>query len=192
MKVGIFAPQYFGSVGYYAAMAECDLAVIDFDMPYDKRMKSLHRMDIADTRGKLTLTMPISHPKGIDKPRVSDIVISAHGNWWDSHRGAIESAYGRTPFFEFYYDRFKGFFSAQTPGTPLVDHLAVIDAVIREILGISTRVSSTLPGNIDAASVTDMRRADFSAYAGNVYPQIRADKLGFIPNLSVIDKIFNA
>jgi hypothetical protein len=189
MEVGIFEPRYFGSVGYYAAMAACDLAVIDYDMRYDKRMKCAHRMDIADTRGKLTLTMPVSRPNGVEHLRWSDILISAHGNWWDVQRGAIESAYGRTPFFEYYFDRFKPFFTDQVPGSPLVAHLAGIDAVIREILGLKTRVSCTLPANLGAANVTDYRRCDFAD--GEPYTQIRAKALGFIDGLSILDKIFN-
>jgi hypothetical protein len=191
MKVAIFPPQYFGSVGYYNAMSQFDLVVIDFDMRFDKRMKSVHRTTIADTRGALTLTMPISHPAGIQQPRWSDIRISAHGNWWDVQRGAIESAYGRTPMFEFLFDRFAPFFTEQMAGTKLVSHLAAIDATIREVAGITTRLSATLPPNIAAADVVDMRRADFAAYAGEPYTQIRAARLGFLPNLSILDRLFN-
>lgn len=192
MKTAILPPQYFGSVGYYAAMARFDLVVIDFDMRFDKRMKSIHRTRIADTRGELTLTMPISRPNGIEHPLWSDIIISAHGNWWDVHRGAIESAYGRTPYFEFFFDRFKPFFTPQIPGSKLTDHLAAIDATIRELLGIKTRVSCVLPPNISPETVTDLRHDDFSKFVGAPYPQIREAKLGFIPNLSIIDKLFQA
>jgi hypothetical protein len=191
MKVAIFPPQYFGSVGYYNAMSQFDLVVIDFDMRFDKRLKSVHRTTIADTRGALTLTMPISHPSGLKCTRWSDITISAHGNWWDVQRGAIESAYGRTPMFEYLFDRFKPFFTEQVPGTKLANHLAAIDATIREVAGITTRVSATLPPNINSDSVTDMRKADFADFAGEPYNQIRADKLGFIPNLSILDRLFN-
>lgn len=190
MKVAIFPPQYFGCVGYYAAMSDYDLVVIDYGMRFDKRQKSVHRTSIADARGSLLLTLPISH--GAEVKTWSDIIISAHSNWWDVQRGAIESAYGRTPFFEFYFDRFKSFFSAQIPGSRLVNHLAAIDAVIRDILDIKTRVSATLPPNINPDDVADLRKFDFSQYPSSPYPQIRADRLGFIPNLSVIDKIFNA
>lgn len=190
MRVAIFPPQYLGCVGYYTAMSAYDLVVIDYDMRYDKRQKSVHRTNIADTRGVLTLTLPVSHSAGTE--RWSDVTISAHGNWWDVQRGAIESAYGRTPFFEYYFDRFKPFFTAQVPGTKLVNHLAAIDAVIREILGIRTRVSATLPPNINPEDVVDLRKANFAEYPCEPYPQIRAARLGFIPNLSIIDKIFNA
>ncbi len=191
MKVAILPPQYFGSVGYYTAMSQFDIAVIDFDMRYDKRAKSLHRTTIADTRGALTLTMPISRPDGISNLLWSDIIISSHGNWWDVQRGAIESAYGRTPYFEFYFPRFAPFFTSEIPGKKLVDHLAAIDATIREILNIKTRLTCTLPTNINPEDITDLRGADFAQYANTQYAQIREQKLGFIANLSILDLIFN-
>ena len=56
---GLFAPQLFARVGYYAAMAGYTQAVIDTSLRYDKRFKSAHRYTIIDTRDNLDLTVPI-------------------------------------------------------------------------------------------------------------------------------------
>lgn len=59
-----FAPQYFGSVEYYAVMSAFGRVYIDTDMPADKRLKTAHRCSVVDTRDEIMLTVPIVHPHG--------------------------------------------------------------------------------------------------------------------------------
>ena len=100
-KVALLPPQLFGSVAYYAAMAQYRKAVVDTSLRYDKRFKSVHRYSIADARGELRLTVPVSRPEGAflaGNLTWRDVTVSAHGRWWEVHLQALESAYGRTPF----------------------------------------------------------------------------------------------
>lgn len=62
------APQYFGSIAYYAALAMHARAVVDTGLRYDKRRKSVHRCEIIDTRARLMLTVPVSRPKDVSLP----------------------------------------------------------------------------------------------------------------------------
>jgi hypothetical protein len=181
-------------------------------MTFDKRQKSVHRYDIADTRGRLSLTVPISHSSG-HRPTWGDITVSTHGQWWNVHRTTLESAYGRTPFFEYYRDRFAPLFDATryAGDTPvrLVDIITDADAAIRDILHIETRLSVTPPDalpidRVDAIESTNVDRVTpikSSAFdrvdalhldaLPTEYYQIRSNTLGFIPDLSALDAIFN-
>jgi hypothetical protein len=159
-------------------------------MTFDKRQKSVHRYDIADTRGRLSLTVPISHSSG-HRPTWGDITVSTHGQWWNVHRTTLESAYGRTPFFEYYRDRFAPLFDATryAGDTPvrLVDIITDADAAIRDILHIETRLSVTPP---DALPIDRVTALHLDALPTEYY-QIRSNTLGFIPDLSALDAIFN-
>ncbi|MDE6308866.1 MAG: WbqC family protein, partial [Muribaculaceae bacterium] len=114
-------PLLFPPVGYYQRIIAGDDA--DYAMRYDKRLKDTHRYTIASTRGALQLTVPIEHIWNGDadarqRPTPltwGDIPLSTHNQWWDKHRVALESAYGRTPYFEFYIDRLLPLLSADTP-----------------------------------------------------------------------------
>ena len=84
--------RYFGNIGYYARMAAYGHAVICADALFDKREKRVHRCDIADTHGAVSLTVPIAKPHGIARARWSDVRLSGHGVWWHVHRVTLESA----------------------------------------------------------------------------------------------------
>lgn len=183
-NVGVFAPVLFAPVGYYAALARHSHAAILTSTRYDKRFKSAHRYTIADAAGMLSLTVPHSSP---GPERTWDCTpVSDHGRWWDVHRVAWESAYGRTPFFEFYIDRFLPLL--RWPQTTVGDYIRRADEVVRDILGLTTEVSFRIP---DGSPCINYCREDFSAVPPVPYYQVRAGSMGFIPGLSILDLIFN-
>ncbi len=196
-------PRYFGSVGYYAEVAACGgNAVMDGRMLFDKRRKQVHRCDIADVNGVVQLTVPVGKPHGIPRATWGDVRVSSHGRWWHVHRVTLESAYGRTPFFEFYIDRFASFLSAEAVERypSIIDLDAAIDAVIREILLLPpapvlnavTKVEGLSEG--DSAATAGQAAASPNPCSGIIekpHYQVRAAGLGYIPGLSVLDLIFN-
>lgn len=188
--IALLPPQYMAATGYYAVMAAYGRAVIDTAMTANKRFKSAHRCDIIDTQGPLSLTVPVNHQPG--RRSWDETAVSAHGRWWHIHRVSLESAYGRTPFFEFYYDRFKPLLSE--PGTvfrTIAELDMAADSVIRQILGIDTRIASEVPQNVSDAIIKDYRSCDFKSAAPVEYYQVRSSKFGFVAGLSVLDLIFN-
>lgn len=190
------APQYFGSIAYYAALASHAKAVIDTALRYDKRRKSVHRCQIIDTRDRLTLTVPVSRPRHGSCTGWGQVTVSAQADWWSDHRVSLESAYGRTPYFEHYIDRLLPWISADAPGMRIVDLDARLDEQVRLIMGLDTEVSCAdlsdagLSG-FDPAAVDDLRRGPDPEYPAVPYYQVRSDKFGFVPDLSILDLIFN-
>lgn len=187
-RVALLPPILFAPADYYALMAAYPEAVVATGTRYDKRFKQAHRYTVADTRGKLTLTVPHSSP-GVE--RTWDVTpVSAHGRWWEIHRVALESAYGRTPFFEFYIDRFLPLFAEPGVDTTVGELVRKADELVRAIVCPHVRVtyggsSEILPGT------DDYRRMAFPTDVQETYYQVRADILGYIGGLSVLDLIFN-
>lgn len=192
-KTAILPPAYFGSIGYYATLAAYGNVIIDCNWRYDKRKKSTHRCTIADTHGKLMLTVPIVKPERSHETTWNDIKVSTHGEWWNAHRTALESAYGRTPFFEFYIDKFLYFFRYRnsTCKESLIDLDCNIDKSIREILGIDNVIDHSTENIVNNNDIKDYRSNDFNFVAPVNYYQVRQSHYGFIPNLSILDLIFN-
>lgn len=183
----VVPPRYCGSIDYYALLALYTRHCVACDMPFNKRQKDVHRTAIADTRGTLRLTVPIAKPDMTSGTRWSDIRVSTHGEWWGPQLIALESAYGRTPFFEFYVDRFKPFFEPRTPDgcETITDLDMALHFVILDILGLPRPVVSA---GHDAVDYTAGAMPEFAIVP---YDQVRAGTLGFIPRLSVLDLIFN-
>lgn len=188
-KTAILPPMCCGSIGYYATMAQYGNIVIDRNWRYDKRKKNTHRYTIADTHGPLTLTIPVIKSTNSYNSVWNDIKVSSHGQWWNVHRVALESAYGRTPFFEFYIDLFKQYLCQhQEKEELLMDTVCGIDSVVRRILGFENIVKYSLDNNI---VIEDLRNHSFNDISTVEYYQVRKSQLGFIPNLSILDLIFN-
>lgn len=210
LRTAILAPQCFGSVAWYRALAAHGKAVIDSGLTYDKRFKSIHRYSIADVRGPLTLTVPAGHPLPGGPRLWSRVMISDHGEWPHVHLTTLESAYGRTPYFEFYIDRIAPLLSFRE--VSVTDFCLQADAVIRDILGIPTEILAPEATNLadgspeavgrrspetvfevgGSSETVDLRSpAALAAFEPLPYRQHRQDTLGFIPGLSVLDLIFN-
>lgn len=186
-EIALLPPQLFGSTGYYAAAARYGATAVDYSMRADKRFKSAHRYKIADTRGELFLTVPVCHLSG--NRGWNEVAVSDHGQWWKLHVTTLESAYGRTPFFEFYIDRFLPLFAE--PAQSCFNTIGSLDREADRLI----RLILELPEPVDPATLPpdspDLRRHDFNQYTVPPYWQIRADSLGFRAGLSILDMIFN-
>ncbi len=193
----LLPPRFLGSVDYYAAMAAYSHAVIDTSMPFNKRQKSTHRTRILDANGDAMVTVPIEKPASMSSACWSDITVSAHGAWWNVAVTALRSAYGRTPFFEYYIDEFLPLLSSAAAGRRLMELDADLDRVLRRLLGIETSVSYGMPtdqtDHTDAISgpVEDFRTRPLDFIHEKEYYQLRASKHGFQGGLSVVDLLFN-
>lgn len=186
----VLAPRLFPSALWYAAAAAYGAVTVDTSVRYDKRCKATHRYDVADVRGQLQLTVPISRPPLAGHPTWAEAAVSDHGRWWQVHRATLESGYGRTPFFEFVIDRFDSVFT--DPGLharSVIDLARTADSAVRPLLGIDTAVDWA-PAADSGQPCDDLRILPPPPILP--YWQIRADTLGFIPHLSVLDLIFNA
>lgn len=179
----ILPPAYAGSIGRYVLLAASPHAIVDNATRHNKRFKSTHRTEIIDTRGPLTLTVPLqSGPCAT----WADARVSDHGHWQQNHLTALASAYGRTPFFEFYIDRIAPILTSATAGSPLVDLDSALEQTICNLLQIPTPQYITRPEAIGL----DMRNR-LPDNPTTPYWQIRTDKLGFHPGLSIFDLLFN-
>lgn len=195
----VLPPVLCGSIGYYALMASYGDVIIDNNCRYDKRRKLMHRYDIADVNGRLTLTIPVVKPSISNGATWNEVGVSTHGQWWNIHKVALWSAYGRTPFFEYYIDEFIPFLAPNNGKIigSLIELNNGVDAVIRKILAIDSRVKYSLTEDeilklkSTSTQYIDYRNSDFSLNKIVEYYQVRANQCGFIPNLSILDLIFN-
>lgn len=173
---GLLRPCLFGPARHWALRAAG--WKVERTELFDKRRKEMHRYTIADVNGPLTLTVPVVKPHGVPRATWADVALSDHGEWWHVHRTALESAYGRTPFFEFYIDRFAPFVSREAPDLfpSVAAYVEAADRVISDLLLIHAQ--SPAPGEI--AGCREQKP----------YWQPRQAQLGFLPGLSVLDLLF--
>lgn len=191
-SAALLSPSCAGSVDYWGVLCAFGKVVVDDEGRFDKRLKSTHRCDIADVNGLMSLTVPVEKPVSMTAARWSDIRLSSHGEWWHQHRVAMESAYGATPFFEYYAPEFEPFWRRDSierfPTVTAYD--GAMTAIIARILGCETEILHSAE-TIGDAPLFDFRGKHLPTLEPVRYYQVREQELGFIPHLSVLDLIFN-
>lgn len=184
MNAPLYPPQYCAPAAYYASMARRGEACIADGLRYDKRFKSTHRCLIPGNHGMIMLTVPTVKPHRADATW-ADVEVSDHGSWWSEHLTAMESTYGRTPYFEFYIDDFRQIIGPQAVGRRLTDFDGDLDTLIRRLLGISTEVSHSAeplhPGSL-CEHTPDLTIGQ--------YWQIRPTEQSVTGQISVLDMLF--
>lgn len=191
----IMPPAYLPPVAYYAAKAAARSSTVDYAMPFNKRAKQVHRCTITDANGIIDLTIPIAKPQSLSRTLWSEIHISGHNHWWNIHLTALKSAYGRTPFFEYYLADFAPFYSPDVEGMMLVDYLRRLDDMLTRLLGVEIirrRRIADAPARPDATfPEIDLRRAPLPHHEPIPYYQQRTAGIGFVDGLSAVDLLFN-
>ena len=167
---------------------------------YDHFVKQTYRNRcvIAGPDGPLTLTLPVEHGDKAVRPCTRDIRLSSHGNWPHLHRTALRSAYEGSPYFEYYaddllplYDRSWSF---------LVDFNEALTEVLLGLLDLHPDIRPTSAyADAVALGADDFRETirpkipftDDPAFTPKPYYQIFSARTGFLPNLSMVDLLFN-
>jgi hypothetical protein len=183
---------YLAPVGYYAALLQSDTALIESCENYQKQSYR-NRCVIAGANGPMPLSIPVEKSE-TQKCSTRDVRIADHGNWRHLHWNAIVSAYNSSPFFDYYRDDFEPFYEKKY--VFLCDFNERLRELVCRMLGIETPVSYTTayeemppPGTIDLRETFCAKRKP--EYEMPAYYQVFGEKFGFIPNLSIIDLLFN-
>lgn len=186
----ILSAQYFPNIEYISKFLLFDKIIIEAHENYLKKTYR-SRCDILSANGIITLSVPVIQNKN-SKTLIKDIEISYAENWQKLHLSALESAYNSSPFFEFYIDDFKHFFTKKY--TNLFEFNIEILKLILETIGINTKFETTQKF-IEINSVLNDYRFSISKNRNEVfnnkYVQVFSEKFKFQPNLSILDVIFN-
>ena len=182
----LLSTTYFGPVQWYQKLARCSEIYIECHDSYVKQTYR-NRCHIAAANGIQALTVPIEH---------SSFKISDHGNWRHQHWQAITSAYGDSPFFQFYEDDLRPFFTERWEF--LHDFNEAIRQKMCELIDIHPQVKFTSFYTKSPDGIADFREsihpkhpltdADFVA---RPYYQVYRQRHGFLPNLSILDLLLN-
>lgn len=152
-----------------------------------------NRCHIYSANGLLTLNIPIERSSE-SKVNIADTKIDYSYAWQVRHWRAIESAYMSSPFFEYYCDDLQPFFFKNE--IFLYDfNLKLIDLLIK-LLGANVKVGETESfiksyPNGDYRYNIHPKEKNLDIIKNGQYQQVFAHKFGFIPNLSIIDLLFN-
>ena len=190
----LLSTTYFGPVQWYQKLYRADEVQMEQWESFQKQTYR-NRCLIATTNGIQALTVPVERV-----PLIRSVHISDHGNWRHLHWNALQSAYGESPFFDYYQDDIRPFFEKRW--TFLFDFNEEIRQKMCELIDIQPKVGYTrafVQNHGDSPhDLRDFREGirpkhpvpdpDFTP---RPYYQVYQEKHGFLPNLSILDLLFN-
>ncbi|WP_317206456.1 WbqC family protein [Allomuricauda sp. M10] len=185
-------PTYFPNIATFAALVQNEV-VWEVKDNFQKQTYR-NRCYICTDKGRHMLNIPIKHVGGDEgRQKYADVEMENSYPWKKQHWRTLETAYRTSPFFEFYEDDIRPLFEGND--TFLLDfNLKAIKAV-GNCLGVAfgdekTKIFELKPSNgFDArflAEAKKEREMDLEPY-----PQVFEDRHGFLPNLSILDLLFN-
>ena len=191
----LLSTAYFAPVQYYAEIVKAEIVYIE---QYENFLKQTYRNRcvILGANGPVQLIAPVVKGRG-PKILIKDIEISYETDWQRNHWRTIFSAYGSSPFFEYYKDDILPFFEKKYRF--LLDFNLQIHETICELLEIENNANLTTDfenvpeGTINLREkITPKIRFQFTDRFRSVkYTQVFSEKFGFVTNLSILDLLFN-
>ena len=193
----LLSSAYLAPVQYYTKLLHShgDAVYVEAFENYAKQTYR-NRCIIADANGPLALTIP-TEKTGEGKCLMRDIRISNHGNWRHQHWNALEAAYRHTPFFQYYEDDFHPFYEKEIPF--LYDFNMQLTHLVCDLIGIDTSLVPTGQFAQNPDGMADFRTSispkapwqEDREFSPAAYYQVFQEKHGFLPNLSIVDLLFN-
>ena len=192
--IALLSTAYLPPVHYFTKLFTYPQVMIE-QMDHYVKQTYRNRCVIAAPDGPLALTIPTVKPD-TEKCPLRDIRISDHGNWRHLHWHALLSAYGESPFFEYYADDLQPFFERKWEF--LFDFNYEITCKVCELLDV--RPTLTLSTGYQSAQGQEADYRDAirpkhplpdAQFEAKPYYQVYRQKHGFLPNLSILDLLFN-
>ena len=177
---------YLAPISYYAILLQDPNCRIELHEHFIKQ-SIRNRCDIYGANGKLRLSIP-KQRKGSSKTIIENLKISYRNNWQKQHWNTIESAYNSSPFFEYYKDDLKPFFEEKEEY--LVNFNSKLQNAILSMLQQENMIKNTTE-YLHKGDFFDLRNYTWKLKNQEKYDQVFMENQGFIPNLSILDLLFN-
>lgn len=191
----LLSTAYFAPVHYYTRYFNHPKVYIE-RFEYFNKQTYRNRCVISGSNGLISLVVPVVKGRR-PKIHIKDVQIAYDMNWQRNQWQTIVSAYNSSPYFEYYQDDLSPFFEKRF--NYLLDFNTQIHSTICDLLEIENTVEFTtdfekVPANTlnlrEIISPKNKTKPDL-AFKAAEYTQVFTEKFGFLPNLSILDLLFN-
>lgn len=191
-KGAIFPLFYLPPIEYFSKMLENKNKLFIENAENFEKQSYRNRASIHSPNGKLDLIVPVI--KGSkNHTKVKDVKISYDFNWQRLHLLSLQTSYRSSAYFEFYEDDLMPFFEKRWDF--LFDYNEELLALLLRLLKLKITYEYTNDFEKEHIDRLDFRSSIHpkrsSQNAVSTYFQVFEERNGFIPNLSIVDLLFN-
>lgn len=180
--------QYFPPIAYFAEIASYKRLIIN-DKELFNKQSYRNRCTILGANGTLDLIAPVSHSSS---RKMNKLELNYTDRWCTVHQRSIESAYRRSPYFEYFGEEILSIL--ENKPQKLIDLNIAILSTVFKILEIETDI-------LPASQLSDFEIENCIDLSNQIHPkknyknkEIRSYQQvfgkDFIPNLSILDPLF--
>lgn len=186
----VFPSFYFGPALYFKLLKDTPSPSIDTAEHFVKQTYR-NRLSLYSANGLLSLSIPLK--KWRNHTPIKEIEIAYTEDWQTQHWRSLCAAYSRSPFFEYYDLEFEQLYSQKFES--LLEWNAACFKTILKVTNLNLNYTYSdqfdITQNIDSNLVSTKTNEVLNQYQFPFYLQTFNEKHGFIPNLSIIDLVFN-
>lgn len=181
---------WFPSTEYFALLAKYSSVYIEACENYQKQSYR-NRCRIYAADGPQALNFPVRHRDGTFNLPIREIEVDYSTPWVEKAERCIETAYRSSAYFEYYRDELFAILDAH-PATLWELDMRIIRFFLDRI-GLRTELVPTTEFAAEHVDIHPKRPNAILQENGldRPYYQVFADRHGFVPNLSVMDLLFN-
>lgn len=181
---------YFPPIEYFALLARYSSVYIEACENYQKQSYR-NRCRIYAADGVENLNFPVKHVNGSFNLPIREVLVDYSTPWLQKTKRCIDTAYHSSPFFDYYRDSLYSVLDSR-PDTLWDLDMEIIRYFMQKI-GLGTKIVLTEEYSAEHVDIHPKRPNTILHDLGleRPYYQVFSGKFGFVPNLSVMDLLFN-
>lgn len=180
----ILSIAYFPPISYISLLKRGDV-FLEAHENYQKQSWR-NRCNILTANGIEALQVSVVHTGGSFRHPIGEILVDYSRDFLVRHQRALDSAYMSSAYYQYYRDELFAIMDRR-PATLWEWNHSLLCFVLRQ-LGITP---PALTQEFTGANLDIHPKHEDIYYKGKPYFQVFSQKYGFVPNLSILDLLFN-
>lgn len=185
----ILKTEFFPPISTFWAINQSEHLYLEVCENYQKK-STRNRAQILGANGIEVISVPLKKGKN-NKMSILDVEISNEDNWQSKHLHTIRSAYGNSPYFEYYFEPIQEIMSMEHKSLLMLNQ-RIFDFFV-EALNLEIELKKTEEYHHSYTEKDcDLRNIDFNSpiipsYEAKFYNQVFEEKHGFVSGISILD-----